>query len=292
MARDSWQNVVVLSSGWNTKDMVPSLHRPRPPLNAFAECFWYFPAYKVKHTRERALPTGTVELVVNLGQDRMRIFRDEQDGSGHHFNDSVVCGPHSRYFVLDTSQSAPAVGIHFRPGGSTPFFFLPTNEMTDHHVALDDLWGPWARQVRERLMHAASPEHMFVLLEQVLLSRLKESHLLHPAVAYAVRKLTAFPQVVRIRQVQNETGYGAKRFIELFSGAVGLTPKVYSRIQRFQAVIERIARGDRVEWADVAADGGYCDQSHLNREFRVFAGVTPALYQPVARNRPSHIAAN
>ena len=270
--------------------MVPSFHRPRPPINAFIECFWYFPAYVVKHTRERALPTGTVELVVNLGQDRMRIFKDEEDASGHHFNDVVVCGPHSRYFVLDTSQSAAAVGIHFRPGGSTPFFSLPTNELTDQHVALDDLWGPLAREMRERLMLAPSPELMFLLLEQVLLSRLQQSHPLHPAVAYAVRKLTAFPHVVRIRQVQNETGYGAKRFIELFSSAVGLTPKVYSRIQRFQAVIERIARGDRVEWADVAADSGYCDQSHLNREFRVFAGVTPAIYQPVARNRPSHIA--
>jgi methylphosphotriester-DNA--protein-cysteine methyltransferase len=125
----------------------------------------------------------------------------------------------------------------------------------------------------------------------VLLSRLRNAHPLHPAVAYAVRKLTAMSNAARIGQVQNESGYGAKRFIELFSGAVGLTPKVYSRIQRFQTVIDRIAHGDRVDWATVALDGGYCDQSHLNREFRVFSGVTPALYRPVARHRPSHIAA-
>jgi AraC-like DNA-binding protein len=231
-----------------------------------------------------------MELVVNLGEGRMRIFKDDQDVVGQHFDHSVVCGPHSRYFVLDTSRSAPAIGIHFRPGGATPFFNLPADELTDRHIALEDLWGPWAHEMHERLTQASSPEHMFRLLEHVLLSRLRKPHLLHPAVAYAVRTLTAFPDVARIRQVQNETGYAAKRFIELFSGSVGLTPKVYSRIQRFQAVINHVARGDQLDWAGVALDGGYYDQSHLNREFRTFSGITPALYQPVAKHRPSHVA--
>src|SRR5712664_953714 len=92
---------------------MPNFHRPRPPLDAFVECFWYFPSYSVEHDRERALPTGTTEVVLNLGREPMRIFRDHQDLVGHHFDRSVVCGPHSRYFVLDTSKSGPVVGIHF-----------------------------------------------------------------------------------------------------------------------------------------------------------------------------------
>ena len=76
----------------------------------------------------------------------------------------------------------------------------------------------------------------------------------------------------------------------MFRDSVGLTPKLFSRIQRFQAVIGQLARGQRVEWAGVAADGGFYDQSHLNREFRAFAGVTPGEYRPVAPDRPSHVA--
>lgn len=270
--------------------MIARFYRPGVPLNAFVECFWYFHDYVVGHQRERALPTGTMELVVNLGKGRMRILKDDADVLGQHFRDSVVCGPHSRYFVLDTSQSGPVVGIHFRSGGGTRFFCMPADELTDRHVALEDLWGPLSREMQERLMLAPSPEPMFLLLEQVLLSRLRRPHLLHPAIAYALRQLTAMSDVARIGQVQKGTGYSAKRFIELFRGSVGLPPKVYSRIQRFQAVIGRIARGDQVDWARVALEGGYCDQSHLNREFRVFSGVTPALYRPVAKDRPSHIA--
>ena len=94
--------------------MIAALHRPSAPLDAFVDCFWHFPAYPVKHQRERALPTGTMELVVNLGEQPMRLFADDDDRAGQSFSDAVLCGPHSRYFVLDTSNSSPVAGIHFR----------------------------------------------------------------------------------------------------------------------------------------------------------------------------------
>lgn len=271
--------------------MIAALHRPSAPLDAYVDCFWHFPAYPVKHQRERALPTGTMELVVNLGEQPMRLFADDDDRAGQSFSDAVLCGPHSRYFVLDTSNSSPVAGIHFRPGGATPFLGVPADELRDCRVALGDLWGSLAREARERLSGAKSPAELFGVLEDVLRSRLRGSRLLHPAVAHAVRRFTTCPQMSRIAEVQGETGYGAKRFIELFSREVGLTPKAYSRILRFQAVINRVARGGHVDWAAVAVDGGYCDQSHLVREFRLFSGTTPALYEPVTPDRPSHLAA-
>jgi AraC-like DNA-binding protein len=269
--------------------MIARIYQPGPPLGGFVDCLWYFEGYVADHKRERALPTGTVEIVVSLRDEQMRIFENDADVHGRQFHGSVVCGAHSGYFVLDTSRPAPVIGIHFRPGGAAPFLGIPAGEFTDGHVALEDVWGAAARELRERLMAAESPEAMFVLLERALLARLRRPLLAHPAVAYALRQLTAMPALARVGQVQAETGYGAKRFIELFRNSVGLTPKLYSRVQRFQKVIGRLAHGRNVEWALVAIDGGYCDQSHLNREFRAFSGVTPAEYRPIA-DRPSHVA--
>jgi AraC-like DNA-binding protein len=231
-----------------------------------------------------------VELVVNLHEDRIRVFLAEDDFEGQRFRGSVVCGPQSGYFVLEPSQQMSVVGIHFRPGGAAPFLGAPAGEFTDRHLGLDDVWGAaQAIELRERLLEAGSTEAMFGVLERALLNRLRRPLLTHPAVAYALGQLTAWPAVSRIGNIQDETGYGAKRFIELFRGAVGLTPKMYCRIMRFQAVIERLACGRRVEWASVALDGGYCDQSHLNREFRVLSGLTPTEYRPAADDRPNHI---
>jgi AraC-like DNA-binding protein len=269
--------------------VIARVHRPGFPLAGFVDCFWHFDGYPSSHARERALPTGTVKLVVNLHEDRMRVFLREDDFEGQRFRGSVVCGAQAGYFVLEPSQQMSVVGIHFRPGGAAPFLGAPAGEFTNRHLGLDDVWGaPEASELRERLLEAGSSEAMFGVLEYALLNRLQRPLLAHPAVAYALRQLAARPAVSHISDIQDQTGYGAKRFIELFRNAVGLTPKVYCRIMRFQSVIERLACGRRVEWASVALDGGYCDQSHLNREFRALSGLTPSEYRPI-EDRPNHV---
>jgi AraC-like DNA-binding protein len=270
--------------------VIARVHRPGFPLAGFVDCFWHFDGYPSSHARERALPTGTVKLVVNLHEDRMRVFLREDDFEGQRFRGSVVCGAQAGYFVLEPSQQMSVVGIHFRPGGAAPFLGEPAGEFTNRHLGLDDVWGaPEASELRERLLEAGSSEAMFGVLEYALLNRLQRPLLAHPAVAYALRQLAARPAVSHISDIQDQTGYGAKRFIELFRNAVGLTPKVYCRIMRFQSVIERLACGRRVEWASVALDGGYCDQSHLNREFRALSGLTPSEYRPGDDDRPNHV---
>jgi len=220
----------------------------------------------------------------------MRVFADDADARGQEFPASVICGPQSAYFVLDTSQPGAAVGVNLRPGAAASVLGIPADQLSDRHVGLEDIWGGAARKLRDRLREARSPERRFAILEQALAARLQRPLLPHPAVAYALRAVDASPSLARVGQVRDETGYSAKRFIELFRHSVGLAPKRYCRIRRFQTVIESLARGEPVEWAGVAADSGYSDQSHLNREFRALAGVTPGEYRPVSNDRPSHVA--
>jgi AraC-like DNA-binding protein len=84
----------------------------------------------------------------------------------------------------------------------------------------------------------------------------------------------------RIASVQRRAGYSPKHFIALFRDAVGLTPKHYYRIKRFTAALQTLAEGTGAGLAELAASLGYADQSHLTREFRDFAGITPTQYRP------------
>lgn len=265
-------------------------HNPSGPLAGPVKCFWYSERLVVDHRRERALPTGAMTLVIHLGGDPVRIFRNEVDAVGQTFRESVVWGPQSSYVVMDTSRKGAVVGVQFRPSGARSFFAAPAHELTDRHISLEDLWGGQARHLGDQLMHAPSPEVKFALLEELLTARLRRPLLLHPAVAYALRELSVGPAVARIGAIQRETGYSPKRFIELFADSIGLTPKLYSRIQRFQRVLWSVSHGLPVEWAEIALDCGYCDQPHLNRDFRSFSGVTPVAYRPVSKERPHHVA--
>jgi AraC-like DNA-binding protein len=238
-------------------------HIPRPPLSRFIELLWLF-ENTAAHTSERVLPTGSTELVINL--------REETDPSF----EGVVAGPHSRFFVLDTSRPVLVIGVHFKPGGAFPFFALPADKLRNLHVPLQSLWGRQATELRDRLLAAETAWAKLLLLERALLRLLQRRPSPHAAVGFAV---AAFGRGVhRVGDVVAETGLSQRRFIQLFSEEVGLTPKMFCRIRRFQRAVSALHLSHIVDWADTALACGYCDQSHMIHEFQDFAGLTPAHY--------------
>lgn len=237
-----------------------------------------------------ALPTGTAELVINLREEPIRVCSRMEDSEGQRFGSAVVSGAQGRYFVLPAAHDAAVMGVHFRPGGAAALLGMPLGEVADRHVGLEALWGRGAELLRERLLEAKSPGAGVVLLERELIGRLPGGAGYHPVVAFALRRFMADPAVARVGEVMDASGYSAKRFIALFTDGVGLSPKRFCRILRLQGVIQRLAAGVRVEWAEVAAAGGYCDQSHLIRDFRAMTSLTPAQYRPVNADSPNHVA--
>ena len=83
-----------------------------------------------------------------------------------------------------------------------------------------------------------------------------------------------------------QVGFSQRRFIQLFSDEVGLTPKLFCRVNRFQRVVRRLATMNEVDWAQVALDCGYYDQAHFIHDFQAFAGITPSAY---LQDRTEHL---
>jgi AraC-like DNA-binding protein len=275
-------------------------HQPALPLATWVDCFWYSTAeLPPAGTRQRssarhsALPTGGMDVVFNLHEDSMQVLipSPSADASVIRTNGSIVHGAQSGYFIIDARARGRTAGIHFRPGGGAVLLGLPATELSGQHVSLSELWGTHATQLRARLVECRTADAVFHTLEQTLLRRLPQLRgpLVHPAISFALRNFSAGAAASRVSPIQEASGYSARRFNTLFQQAVGLAPKRFCRIQRLRAVIEQVARGEPIEWAKVAADNGYFDQSHLTREFRLFSGVTPGQYRPTSRDRALHM---
>jgi AraC-like DNA-binding protein len=116
------------------------------------------------------------------------------------------------------------------------------------------------------------------VLEHFLLRQAKLARDGNPAIHHALRRFNTQPSVPSIAAVADELGVSHKHLIQQFRNEVGLTPKRYCRIQRFQSVLRAIQNQRKVEWADIACAGGYFDQAHFIREFRDFSGLNPAAY--------------
>jgi AraC-like DNA-binding protein len=244
-------------------------HRPSAPLGEHVEYFWAL-SDAPGHLRERIVPSGTIELVVNLHADEFRIFA----GSERRFRGAIASGCYSRAFEIDTRAHSLVLGVHFKPGGAARPLGVPAGALADAHVGLDDLWGRSATALRDRLCAAPSSRQRIALLERALIARLPDRPYRRAAVSAALAELDQ--PGVEVGQVARALGLSRRRFIEIFSEDVGMPPKRYAMVRRFQRALTAALRSPSAAWARIALECGYYDQAHLCRDWVELTGVSPA----------------
>jgi AraC-like DNA-binding protein len=276
----------------HSDNRVPTVLRhsiPAPPLSSFIRCFWYAEGAPQPHARERLLPNGEASIVFNLRDDDIRLYDVDDPARFSSCGLAALTGPRTHCFAIDTATEDRVIGIQFQPGGTFPFFREPASEAANQSAPLDCLWGGAAGNLREQLLTAASADAMFALLERKLLARLVRPLELHPAIQFARAHICRAPHVATVSGVMERIGLSQRRFIELFRDQIGLTPKTFCRVRRFQRVLDTVHRRSAVDWAQVALDGGYYDQAHFIHDFQGFSGLTPSAYLATATEHLNHV---
>lgn len=270
-----------------TSRMALRIFAPPASLAAFVEAFWIEDGENHEGgarslVQQRELPNGIPLLAINLSKgESLRVYHPGALRCGDSFPEAFLRGPHSEWYQYEESPALVQVGVRFRPGGASPFFAPPSSELHNRHVPLDALWGARATtELRERLLEAPGPEEQVRLLARTLQAEAVRPLELHPAVAFALHACHASyasdaPLACTIAEVADEVGMSHARFIQVFRAAVGLTPKRYWRVRRFQEVLRRACGRERDTWTQIALECGYYDQAHLNHDFRALAGTTP-----------------
>src|SRR5262249_16171431 len=248
------------------------------PLSQFVDNFWLFEGHNPDHKTERILPTGALELAINLRQNELRFSDSECPDNCYQRSGAVVSGASGRSFTPDASEEVFIIRVQFKAGGACPFVGVPADEVADTHVDLETLWGPSARRLRERLCEARTSAERFQLLQNALLSCFCHSVKQHYAVSAALEMFGKNQGGPRVMEAAKYLGLSQRRFIQVFKTEVGMTPKLFSRIQRFQQTRTFIQQNPSINWADLAVALGYFDQSHLIREFLEFSGLSPTDY--------------
>jgi AraC-like DNA-binding protein len=265
--------------------MIYLTHIPKPPLSQFVHLLWLYEGYNQPHAKERVLPTGEMQIVINLLEDKSCIYDRDDTDRCQTLSGSLLSGAHSEYVVIGTAMQAFIMGVYFKPGGAFPFLRMPAGELRDTTVSLETLWGATAVDLRDRLLEAPTNQARFEILERVLLAELNRGFVRHGAVGFALRRFMDAPHTTTVASVTDQIGLSPKRFIQVFRDETGLTPKVFCRIRRFQQVLNRMDGRKSVEWAEVALDCGYFDQAHFIHDFRAFSGINPSSY---LANRTEH----
>src|SRR5262245_26042038 len=201
---------------------MPHLHViPAPPLSRFVELLWYYEEPPKPHAKERLMPDGCVSFIINMAEEETRLYDPDDVGKVTTFSPCSLSGPQTKCFVIDTDEQTCVVGASFRAGGAVPFLGLPSGELHNRHLNLEDLWGFRSRDVRVRWRAPPNPLAKLRMLELALLERAARIFDGQPVVEYAVQNFLAQPATSKIAELSNKTGFSARRFIELFRLHVG-----------------------------------------------------------------------
>ncbi len=256
-------------------------HIPSPPLDAYIDYFYYLDG-SMPYPREKILPTGWLDLEVNFG-GAIQVY----DASGAKAVATCVeswwVGVWSTYGTVEWPPNIQLIGIHFNAGGAYPFLKFPLSELHNQIVSADVILGPYAADIRDRLYAAPTIQARFALLERLLLARLGETPHGLKAVRYAVAELARHHGALSIRALSDHIGISQNHLITQFKRMVGIAPKALARLHRLKHVLRSIDPTQPTDWALIAHQAGYYDQSHFNNDFMAFLGHCPTDYLQLRR---------
>ncbi len=238
---------------------------PAPPLSEFVQTLWYAQAREVRHRRERVLPSGRVQVILNLERD---FLTDCREGRGKLLTSpALVVGARSVYEIVDTSDVADLIGVVFQPSGFGIFARDAVDLFSNRSIDLRDTWGASAHSLRQRLRELETPQAKIRCLENFLLSWIAPRLTRHgpwgsAEVAFALRAFDQAPSVLSVRDVARRTGWSERRFSQVFREQVGLTPKTLV--------------------PDTALSTGRESTACRNRRALVRAGARVRLLRPIA----------
>lgn len=248
--------------------------QPSPDLVGIVEALWEGIGDLPPFT-EKILPRGNIELMFNLGAPH-RLLSVDGEPCDAPYVESWISGLQRRFLTVMTPNGSHLLSASLTPWGAWRLLRAPMRNIACRVPLLSDVWGSSITSLEAELADARGPARRFELMEGFIRRRLDHRRSPRPWLVEASRRLQQERGTIRIERVCNELGISRGLLSRTFREQVGVTPKTYARIWRVNALLN--IDGPPGNWAQLASDLGYHDQSHLIHDFRDFTGATPQEY--------------
>lgn len=258
--------------------MIFQTYIPKFPLSQFIDCFIYYEDFRPAHSVERFLPDGNVEIIIDLKNHPQFIYDNETLKEIQTCQHVWASGVRTKPITIPSGKESAMFIISFKKGMAYPFFPLPMNEISDCVVDADLLWGNDFALLRAQILENKNSEGKFQMVEDFLIKEYLSKFILNPCIDYAIQEIIRQPDQINLANLNSKIGYSQKHFIAMFKRQVGITPKSFLKIMRFQKAVNQIESLSEVDWTSISNDCGFYDQAHFINDFKVFSAFTPEEY--------------
>ena len=249
-------------------------HIPDPPLDQYIESIFHFRNFMPDHSRERVVPTGHLFLIFELDGMPRHTFDNKTLKPAETFTNAWISGQQTGCITISALRNSEMLVIQFKPHGAFPFLHVPLYRLNNRIVPAEKIAGKEILNLRERLLSKENPCDKFEIAVSWLNARLDHTKDPPQTLLTALEYLHREP-VSNLSVIVENYPNSRKHMIGQFKRYVGLTPKVYQRILRFNEILLKLNDKKLVTWAEIAYRCGYSDQSHFIKEFSHFSGFNP-----------------
>jgi AraC-like DNA-binding protein len=222
--------------------------------------------------KHRIYTYGSIVLVFHYNNPSLFQKRNEQP---YIEPKTVICGQQTQYYDLALAGKTGMILVIFRPFGAGMFFKMPMSEIKNDNIALEYIIKSEALEIEDKLRTAKSKHLRTTLIEDFLRKRVTHSHTNCHRMSTVFEALYKYSGQISIGRLAEISCLSVKQFERKFSELVGLNPKQYLRIARFQDVLQKKKSICYLNYTSLACACGYYDQSHFIHDFKSVTDLSP-----------------
>jgi AraC-like DNA-binding protein len=228
---------------------------PSADLAAFVAHYWIITWDLREHAplTQETLPHPSVHIALERGR-------------------SGIYGVVKGRFTRVIEGKGRVFGIKFRPGGFYPFLKSPVSRLTNRIVPLDDA------TLEKRVLAKRSERSMIAVAEEYLRRRRPKRDQVAEKIGAIVEEIAVDRSLMTVETVSRRCGISTRSLQRLFSRYIGVSPKCVINRHRLHEVVDRLGKGETIDWSRLALDLGYFDQAHFIKDFKAIIGRTPGDY--------------
>ena len=179
-------------------------------------------------------------------------------------------------FRLQLFGKVNMMGIVFKGTAFQDLFHIPAPvDFLDERIDLETIIGYNATVINDQLAEALDDLERLTIIENFLFDRIKHANLKTHPIDQAVDMIMTRKGMIKVDNVAEKMNLSSRQFRRCFTKRVGIGPKYFARIKRFNFVNLCLSKNPELKWMEFVSDGGYFDQSHFIKDYLEFSGKSP-----------------
>lgn len=224
----------------------------------------------------RIIPNGLIGLTIHYGD---HLINTKQNNQFEKQSSSLISGQTTEFFDITQTGKTGMVTVLFKPHGARLFLNMPLTEITDRNIELDSVFGNEANELTERVALAKNDEKRIEIIEFFLSQKIREKNF-HKfrRIDQSIKLIDHSGGNIKVDELAKSACLSNKQYERTFNEFIGLSPKQFSRIVRFQNALSNKQTNKDQSFTELAHTCGYYDQAHFNNEIKLFTGYTPKTF--------------